>query len=70
MLDCQKDKFNLSEEISYINCAYMSPNLRTVEQAGVQAILQKSQPWKVTRSDFFCPSRKTKKHFCQIDQLP
>ncbi|MDG2419370.1 MAG: aminotransferase class V-fold PLP-dependent enzyme [Saprospiraceae bacterium] len=70
MLDCQKDKFNLSEEISYINCAYMSPNLRTVEQAGVQAILQKSQPWKVTRSDFFAPVEKLKSTFAKLINCP
>jgi len=44
MLNCQKEKFNLSDEVSYINCAYMSPNLKAVEEAGVQAIFQKSQP--------------------------
>ncbi|MFK8006270.1 MAG: aminotransferase class V-fold PLP-dependent enzyme [Saprospiraceae bacterium] len=66
MLNCQKDKFNLSEEISYINCAYMSPNLKTVEEAGIQAISQKSQPWKITRSDFFDPVEKLKNTFAKL----
>ena len=66
MLNCQKDKFNLSEEVSYINCAYMSPNLKAVEEVGIQAILQKSQPWKVARADFFGPVEKLKSTFAKL----
>lgn len=70
MLNCQKDKFNLSDEVSYINCAYMSPNLKTVEEAGMQAIYQKSQPWKVTRSDFFDPVELIKSTFAKLINCP
>ncbi len=70
MLNCQKDKFNLSEEVSYINCAYMSPNLKSVEEAGIQAILQKSQPWKVTRAHFFDPVEKLKSTFAKLINCP
>lgn len=70
MLNCQKDKFNLSEEVSYINCAYMSPNLRAVEQAGINAILQKNQPWKITRPDFFDPIEKLKSTFAKLINCP
>ena len=66
MLNCQKDKFDLSEEVSYINCAYMSPNLKAVEEIGIQAILKKSQPWKVTRSDYFDPVEKLKSTFAKL----
>ena len=66
MLNCQKDKFNLSDEVSYINCAYMSPNLKTVEEAGIQAILKKSKPWKVTRADFFEPVEQVKNTFAKL----
>lgn len=70
MLNCQKDKFNLSEEISYINCAYMSPNLKTVEEAGIQAIAKKNQPWKILRSDFFDPVEKLKGTFSELINCP
>lgn len=66
MLNCQKEKFNLSGDISYINCAYMSPNLKTVEEVGIQAILQKSQPWKITRADFFDPVENLKNTFSNL----
>ena len=70
MLNCQKDKFNLSEEVSYINCAYMSPNLKAVEEVGIQAILQKSQPWKVARANFFDPVEKLKSTFAKLIWSP
>ncbi|MFK7772552.1 MAG: aminotransferase class V-fold PLP-dependent enzyme [Saprospiraceae bacterium] len=70
MLKCQKDKFNLSEAVSYINCAYMSPNLKSVEEAGIHAIIKKSQPWKVTRSDFFDPVEKLKSTFAKLINCP
>jgi selenocysteine lyase/cysteine desulfurase len=66
MLNCQKEKFNLTDEVSYINCAYMSPNLKSVEEAGIQAILNKSQPWKVTRTDFFAPVEQLKNTFSKL----
>lgn len=70
MLNCQKDKFNLSDEVSYLNCAYMSPNLKAVEEAGIQAILQKSKPWKVTRADFFAPVEQLKNTFAKLINCP
>jgi selenocysteine lyase/cysteine desulfurase len=70
MLNCQKDKFNFSDEVSYINCAYMSPNLKTVEEAGIQAIYQKSQPWKITRADFFDPVEQVKSTFAKLINCP
>ena len=66
MLNCQKDKFNLPDEISYINVAYMSPNLKSVEAAGIEGITKKTHPWKVTREDFFVPVVNLKNSFAQL----
>ncbi len=66
MLNCQKEKFNIPDEVSYINVAYMSPNLKSVEAAGIEGILKKTQPWKVTRDDFFTPVENLKKSFAQL----
>ena len=49
----QKHLFNLSEEITYLNTAYMSAQLQTVEQAGIEAIKIKSNPFQLTDIDFF-----------------
>ena len=66
MLNCQKEKFNIPDDVSYINVAYMSPNLKSVEAAGIEGILKKTQPWKVTREDFFVPVINLKNSFAQL----
>ena len=66
MLNCQKEKFSIPEATSYINVAFMSPNLKSVEAAGINGVLKKSQPWKTTREDFFAPVQRLKKTFAQL----
>ncbi len=45
--------FDIPEDVTYLNCAYMSPLLRSVREAGVQAVSRKSRPWEITPADFF-----------------
>ena len=45
--------FDIPEDVTYVNCAYMSPLLRRVREAGVQAVGRKSRPWEITPADFF-----------------
>ena len=33
MIPCQRDLFDIPEDVAYFNCAYMSPQLRSVTQA-------------------------------------
>ncbi len=49
----QKDKFQLKEGVSYINCAYMSPLLKSSEEAGFEGMKRKRNPFEVTQEDFF-----------------
>jgi len=66
MLNCQKEKFDIPKGLSYINVAYMSPNLKSVERAGRNGILKKSHPWEIIRSDFFEPVQKLKETFSKV----
>ena len=45
--------FDLPDDIAYFNCAYMSPLLRSVREAGVAAVGRKSRPWEITPEHFF-----------------
>ncbi len=65
-LSCQKSLFSLDEGVHYINCATMSPNLISVEEAGIQGILRKSQPQKITSQDFFEVTIPVKKAYAQL----
>jgi selenocysteine lyase/cysteine desulfurase len=52
-LGSQRDLFEMPEEIVYLNCAYMSPQLRRVREVGERAVSRKSRPWEITPDHFF-----------------
>jgi selenocysteine lyase/cysteine desulfurase len=68
MLSCQKDLFNLDDSVTYLNCAYMSPQLKAVAQVGKAQIEKKDQPWKISIPDFYEPVQLLKKAFAQLIQ--
>jgi hypothetical protein len=47
----QKHLFSLPEDVYYLNCATMSPLLKSVEEAGIKGLLRKSQPYEITQDD-------------------
>mgnify|MGYP005990661051 CR=1 FL=1 len=65
-LQAQKDLFDIPEEINYFNIASLSPSFKTIEEAGVKALKEKSRPYLVPTSDFFEPVIKVKKLFAQL----
>lgn len=52
-MKCQRAKFMLPRKIAYINCAYMSPQMKRVEKAGIKGMMMKRHPYKVSPADFF-----------------
>src|SRR5579863_1546699 len=44
MLACQKDLFSLPPEMHYLNCANLSPLMKSFEAAGIAGIQRKSIP--------------------------
>jgi selenocysteine lyase/cysteine desulfurase len=53
MLTCQKHLFSLDADVHYINCAYMSPLMHSVEEAGYEGVRRKVKPYNVSPQDFF-----------------
>lgn len=49
----QKNIFLLDDNVTYLNCSYMSPMLKTVKQAGLDALETRAHPWKLTIEDWF-----------------
>src|ERR687893_1558182 len=62
----QRQLFEIPEEIAYLNCAYMSPQLRTVREIGDRALSRKSRPWEITPDDFFEDAEKTRALFARL----
>jgi len=65
-MNCQKALFSIEPGTHYINGAYMSPSMNSVEAAGIQGVMRKSRPWQVTPQDFFTESEKLRSLFAQI----
>ena len=66
MIPCQRHLFEIPDDVAYFNCAYQSPLLRSVAEAGVKAVRRKVTPWKVTPADFFTESEEARDLFAQL----
>ena len=66
MLTSQKHLFSLEEGLHYVNCATMSPNLKSVEQAGIEGIMRKSNPQKITQETFFETTVPVQKAYAKL----
>ena len=56
MLTSQRHLFDIPEDIAYLNCAYMSPLMRSVVESGAAGLHRKAQPWQITPEHFFSGS--------------
>lgn len=62
----QKHLFDIPENITYLNTAAQSPSTKLSTEAGVNGILQKSQPYKITGLDYFEPVDEVRRLFAKI----
>jgi selenocysteine lyase/cysteine desulfurase len=62
----QRHLFEIPDEITYLNCAYISPLLRAAREAGQAAIARKSTPWRITSHDFFEESEAARSLFAAL----
>jgi selenocysteine lyase/cysteine desulfurase len=62
----QRELFEIPEGVAYLNCAYMSPQLRPVREIGERAVARKSRPWEITPGDFFEDAEKTRALFARL----
>jgi selenocysteine lyase/cysteine desulfurase len=62
----QRELFEIPEEVAYLNCAYMSPQLRPAREIGERAVSRKSRPWEITPGDFFEDAEKSRALFARL----
>lgn len=65
-LPSQRHLFDIPEEVAYLNCAYMSPLLRRVTEAGQRAVARKASPWEITPADFFSEVERVRRLFATL----
>ena len=66
MLENQSQLFNLPDDVTYLNCSYMSPMLKSVAAKGVQGIYGKEDPTSVQPDDFFNNTAALRKEFGKL----
>src|SRR5262249_40359830 len=49
----QRTLFDLPDDVTYINCAYLSPLMKSVRDAGRTGIDRKVHPWTIQRRHFY-----------------
>ena len=70
MLRPQTHLFNLESDVTYLNCAYMSPLARPVVEAGTAGLLLKERPYRFTTDRFFQPVRDLRASFARLINCP
>jgi selenocysteine lyase/cysteine desulfurase len=53
MIPNQRHLFDIPEGVAYLNCAYMSPLMHAVVEAGKKGMERKARPWEISADDFF-----------------
>ncbi len=56
MLPCQRHLFDIPVDVAYLNCAYMSPLMKSALEAGTAGLARKAHPWDITPDKFFTGS--------------
>ncbi len=49
----QRHLFEIPEDVTYLNCASISPQLRVVSAAGFESVKLKAEPWRITSEHWF-----------------
>lgn len=69
MLNNQSHLFNLPDDVTYLNCAYMSPMLKSVSVIGKRAIIQKENPTEIFPNHFFELPQKLREQFAKLIEV-
>lgn len=67
-MDNQRHLFLLPDDATYLNCAYMSPMLRSVDAAAMEGLAKKRYPALVTRDDYFNDAAAIRSLFADLIQ--
>jgi hypothetical protein len=70
MLLCQKELYSLPNNVHYLNCAFMSPLLKSVEEAGILGLQKKNLPFQISGVDFFDMPQESRFLFARLINAP
>jgi len=62
----QRHLFDIPGDIAYLNCAFMSPLMRPVREAGIAGLSRKGRPWEIGAHDFFSGAEALRTAFAEL----
>jgi selenocysteine lyase/cysteine desulfurase len=65
-LPSQRHLFDIPDDITYLNCGYMSPLMHPVHAAGIAGLSRKARPWEIAPRDFFSGSDALRAAFARL----
>ncbi|NBB76489.1 MAG: aminotransferase class V-fold PLP-dependent enzyme [Bacteroidetes bacterium] len=69
-MTCQKEEFQLDPNVTYLNASYMTPQLKSVEEAGIMGLQRKRNPHRITGEMFFGETEELRKAFAKVIRTP
>lgn len=57
-LPSQRHLFDIPDGVTFLNAAYMTPQLRAVSEAGAKSVRRKATPWTLSPQDFFTDAER------------
>lgn len=69
-MENQSHLFSLPANVHYLNCATMSPLLKSVEDAGMVGLRRKSQPYNIVQENFFDTFELIQQEFSSLIHCP
>jgi selenocysteine lyase/cysteine desulfurase len=70
MIPCQRHLFDIPDDVSYLNCAYMSPLMKPALEAGTAGLARKLHPWELTPDQFFTGADEFRATAAQLLDCP
>lgn len=66
MIPSQRHRFEIPDEVAYLNCSYMAPQMKAVSEAGIDGLRRKATPWRIAARDFFSEASEARRLFAEL----
>jgi selenocysteine lyase/cysteine desulfurase len=66
LIPCQRHRFDIPEDVAYLNCAYISALMDSVVAAGEAGAKRKAHPWTIAPKDFFAEAARARELFAGL----
>jgi selenocysteine lyase/cysteine desulfurase len=66
MISNQRSLFDIPDDVAYLNCAYLSPLMCSVVEAGHWGLRRKARPWEIEAKDFWEEPNRARRLFAAL----